>query len=94
MMTQIASVLMSTAIDFTYDFTYGEPCNRLEDVSEETMPLVLSPVYSSDYGHFCAVEEAEDCADFTLYVEEYGHLVASWDEGFCRFLPARVIQTM
>ena len=102
--TSVAGILMgSTAVaadhnadersyeESEFQFTYGENCERLQDVPEDTIDLITSSVYRSDFAHFCMAELPEDCADFSVLVQEYGKLVPSWDEGFCHFVPARIV---
>ena len=67
------------------NFAFGDSCQKLGDLSWNSLAQLAAAANAGQARErFCAVDYAEDCADYSIYIEEFGSLYPG-RRGFCRF---------
>ncbi len=69
------------------DFSFGDNCEKLEDLTYEALQLLVIAVEDRAQDRFCSYAHPADCSDYGWIVEGFGHLDASRNDGYCRFVP-------
>ncbi len=73
--------------DDVVDFTFGDNCEKLEELSYEQMQLLAMALQDKTEDQFCMATAPLECADFNWTIEEFGTLQPSRHGSYCRFLP-------